>query len=594
MRTRTEDRPWIPILTSLALATSAAAQVNSYPIEGPALGAHAGASVAALGDVNADGYDDFAIGAPREYVGATRPGRVRIYSGKTRGLLRTLTGLGDGDQYGRSISTAGDVDADGHGDILVGAPFNDYTHTDAGSAYVHSGATGAILYALRGYEAGDRLGFSVAGGGDVDADGHDDFVVGIPGGAICPWGAPCVPDAGYVAVFSGATGLPTYWSNGSADAPMQHGFSVAFAGDTNLDGRDDVLIGAPYARSIDGTLANVGRVFVWEPHSGAVLTWHYGDVAGGLLGWDVSPAGDVNADGRADYAVSAPFRDGLRGRAQIFSGGDGVSLRTIDGGAGTMLGTSIANAGDVNADGRDDLIVGIPLYTVVFAGTYGAVRVYSGSTGATLETFLGPEQDSDFGIDVAGALDVNHDGTPDVIVGADSVDVVAQNAGRTHVILMDDAAGTLYCFGTTSACPCTNASSASENAGCANSLALGGHLTARGNASVANDEVVLEATHVPYSSSLFFQGTTQENGGIGVSFGDGLRCAGGTIVRLGTHLSSLGRSSYPEGAEEPIHVRGSVPAGSSRTYQVWYRNAAPFCTNSTFNLTNAVRIDWRP
>jgi hypothetical protein len=98
------------------------------------------------------------------------------------------------------------------------------------------------------------------------------------------------------------------------------------------------------------------------------------------------------------------------------------------------------------------------------------------------------------------------------------------------------------------------------------------------------------------SSALYFQGTSQLGGGTGTVFGDGLRCAGGTIVRLGTKLNSSGASSYGgPGGDTPISVRGLIPAGGgTRTYQVWYRNAAAFCTSSTFNLTNGVEISWVP
>jgi hypothetical protein len=100
---------------------------------------------------------------------------------------------------------------------------------------------------------------------------------------------------------------------------------------------------------------------------------------------------------------------------------------------------------------------------------------------------------------------------------------------------------------------------------------------------------------MPNSAVLYFQGTGQIAGGLGVTFGDGLRCAGGTIVRLGTKTNVAGASQYPSGNDPPISVRGQVPlAGGVRTYQAWYRNAAPYCTPSTFNLTNGIEVQWTP
>ncbi|MEQ1728367.1 MAG: endonuclease [Vicinamibacterales bacterium] len=145
--------------------------------------------------------------------------------------------------------------------------------------------------------------------------------------------------------------------------------------------------------------------------------------------------------------------------------------------------------------------------------------------------------------------------------------------------------GTGYCFGD-SACPCGNLGAASE--GCANSLGLGATLTAMGRASIATDTVVLTGRQMPNSSALYFQGTTQTL----TVFGDGLRCAGGAVIRLGTKTNVSGASQYPEAGDDSISARGQVLAPGTRYYQCWYRNAAAFCSASTFNLTNAWTINW--
>jgi hypothetical protein len=165
-------------------------------------------------------------------------------------------------------------------------------------------------------------------------------------------------------------------------------------------------------------------------------------------------------------------------------------------------------------------------------------------------------------------------------------------------VLFDVVAGgaaTVFCSGngTGTACPCGNNGAAEH--GCANSVfSTGGELyLLAGTPSSINDTVHLEAAELPPGAAcLLFQGTTA---GAGAVFGDGLRCATGTIIRIApTTASSLGLFVYPPGvADVPISVKGGVPAnGGTRTYQVWYRNAAAFCTPSTFNLTNGLRIDW--
>ena len=151
---------------------------------------------------------------------------------------------------------------------------------------------------------------------------------------------------------------------------------------------------------------------------------------------------------------------------------------------------------------------------------------------------------------------------------------------------------TAYCFGdgTGAACPCANNGAAGN--GCASSInPAGGNIAGSGTASLAADTLVLTGSGLPNSTALYFQGTTQ----IASAFGDGLRCAGGSVIRLGTKVNAAGTSVYPGAGDQPVSVRGSVAtAGSVRNYQVWYRNAAAFCTPSTFNLTNGLSVTWQP
>jgi len=126
------------------------------------------------------------------------------------------------------------------------------------------------------------------------------------------------------------------------------------------------------------------------------------------------------------------------------------------------------------------------------------------------------------------------------------------------------------------------------------SLGSGATIVATGNPSLTADSVLLTGSGMPNSSALYFQGSTRQNSGLGNVFGDGLRCAGGAIIRLATKTNIGGSSAYPGGGDPSVSVRGSVSAPGTRTYQVWYRNAAAFCTASTFNLSNGVELTWAP
>jgi hypothetical protein len=154
--------------------------------------------------------------------------------------------------------------------------------------------------------------------------------------------------------------------------------------------------------------------------------------------------------------------------------------------------------------------------------------------------------------------------------------------------------GTAGCFGDdpSDPCPCFPAVPLGvPGRGCPNSLEpRGALLVALGNPSVSNDTVVLQGLGMPNASCLYFQGAATVSAG----FGDGRRCATGTTVRLGTKINVCNSSQYPAGPEMVVSVKGGVVPGNVRHYQVWYRNAAAFCTAAAFNLTNMVTIQWNP
>jgi hypothetical protein len=174
--------------------------------------------------------------------------------------------------------------------------------------------------------------------------------------------------------------------------------------------------------------------------------------------------------------------------------------------------------------------------------------------------------------------------------------VPTPGAANTNCGITPPNSGVPFCFGDGSgtACPCGNASAVGAESGCLNSLGSAGKLVGTGNGSIAADTVVLAGTSMTNSSALYFQGTTRAGAGLGTVFGDGLRCAGGTVVRLGTKANLAGASSYPDVGQPSVSVKGLVTVPGTRTYQVWYRNSAAFCNPEGFNLTNGWEIVWTP
>ncbi len=187
-------------------------------------------------DVNNDGYDDILVRLVSNDSAGMDAGMVRVYSGMDGSLLHTFLGEAAGDLFGVSVAGAGDVNNDGFGDIIVGAQLNDAGGTNAGRAYVYSGLDGSLIWTFTGEAAGDTLGHSVSGAGDVNGDGFDDLIVGAWSNDIGGNGA------GRAYVFSGKTGAALYTYTGTGDEHL--GIRVSGAGDVNKDGFDDFLIGA--------------------------------------------------------------------------------------------------------------------------------------------------------------------------------------------------------------------------------------------------------------------------------------------------------------------------------------------------------------
>jgi hypothetical protein len=187
-------------------------------------------------------------------------------------------------------------------------------------------------------------------------------------------------------------------------------------------------------------------------------------------------------------------------------------------------------------------------------------------------------------------FDIDNDGDNDIVIGRCSGTQVWINQ------LYQPATITPYCFGDGSgtACPCGNNSAVGDKEGCLNSLGMGGKLQTSGIARITDDTFHVNGLRMPNSSALYFQGTTQVAAGAGGLFGDGLRCTGGSVIRLDTETNSAGSSTYPSGAQLPVSIKGAVTAGATRNYQIWYRNAASFCNPETFNLTNAASVVWAP
>ncbi|MFT4976439.1 MAG: hypothetical protein ACI8S6_002336 [Myxococcota bacterium] len=415
-----------------------------------------GQAVAGGVDINGDGYDDIAVGAPGDGAGA-----VGVFFGGA-GLSGALamedadaliTGLVDGDETGHAL-VLGDVDGDGYGDVLASAVGND---GGDGAVYLFYGPLSGRLSVNRadiwldGTAAGEAAGSSLALG-DFDREGTLDLLIGAPdrdsreGQAYLLWGDTLrsgtlgsVQDASY-------TGLGDETLTGAA---------VASAGDMNGDGRDELLIGAPQLSS-GGHFAGVayllygrgslsGEGAAYTEASFALL----GEDARDWMGTAVTGAGDLDGDGYDDIALGAPGGDSgdhdggmiclMYGRTIERSGYLDVSACDAE-----LIGTSylqragsaLSGVGDTDGDGGDDLVIGAPLLSVedTFAGAamWLPGDRYSGTVAledVTVQLVGGTSALA--GSSLAGAGDTDGDGLDEVMVGAPGKD---DGAGAAYLL----------------------------------------------------------------------------------------------------------------------------------------------------------------
>lgn len=361
-------------------------------------------------------------------VGTAEPGPASVYAGRAgAGLVGTdRARLAVEGESVRAVTaaTVGDVDGDGRSDVAFGVATRADAPTEALLLYNRLGAGSGPYLALRG-APGEGFGAAAAGGLDLDGDGRTELVVGAPstGGG-----------AGRFYLFTRTTGAiggaPALAIDGAAGEHL--GSAAANAYDLDGDGFGDVVVGAPGAR--DGR----GAAYVYfgaAPAEGRVgpdrartfvLDGHDGDRGFGAA---LSAIADVDGAGNPAIVVGVPGAGDGAGKVYVYAGAPLALVASATGAAGDAFGASVASAGDVDGDGRADVIVGAP----GAAAGAGRVVVLFGGEGRTFErrAVLGDASSGEhLGARVSALGDVDGDGLGDFVAATVSSSF---RGGRVYV-----------------------------------------------------------------------------------------------------------------------------------------------------------------
>lgn len=421
------SRPSLAAILSVAALSPATAQQygGAFEIEQAIynLGANErhGSACAAVGDVNADSIGDFLVAAPGfDGVSLLNNGAVRLISGADGSLIHQFEGAASYDRMGQAVCALPDIDADLVPDFAISSLAGE------GEVTLWSGATRLLIDTIVAPAGAHDFGCDLALIDDLSSNGIAELLIGAENTEVLGLGAGAV----YAYDLSTRTSVQTVTGVALGDS---FGCAVASIADCNTDGVADYLVSSPGADP--NGMNNAGSVFLISGADGSTILRIDGSRAGLFLGSSVRGLGDINLDGTPDFAIGT-IRDfptgsgGLYiGSVGIHSGADGSELRRHWGSdSHEKFGASLGLAGDIDGDGKHEYAVGAP------GSLYGG-RVYiyysSRNSGMTILESDGP--DDEHGIAMAYVGDHDGDGSEGLLVCSPLADGGVVNGGAAYV-----------------------------------------------------------------------------------------------------------------------------------------------------------------
>lgn len=523
-----------------------------------------------IGDVNDDGWPDVAVSVYLGAAGFSQEGHAKLYLNDGSGTLSSTPSWTSADTFYSFACALGDADGDGDLDLAVATGENYYNNPDKNRIYFNNGG---VLGSTPGWQSAVNDYSYDVDWGDMDGDGDLDLVF-------------CNAGKGPTVHYSNGSTISTTagWTAASPSSPDGNTLSI---GDIDRDGYLDI------AFSDNNQLSGTGHFYAYLGNGAGGLHTTPDWTSQFIAYTSAITLCDVQGDGWLDAITGAWW-----GRVRIYLNTNGTLATTF---GYSSSNDSVIEAIPITDVDREGIV---PIVGESHAGN-GSRKVFYSDHAPVIAVSavvvdgvpLTPSQycyeaeTGWFSLATAPSSEVVLDYS-----ASTSIDFAVSNWDSglgNYLFQRQGALGTPYCFGDGSgtACPCNNESPAGDGLGCENSTGFGAKLVAGGSRSAAADDLLLVATGLlPAQPGLLFSGPNRVNGGAGILFGAGLRCAGGGIIRHGVRTpDASGTATWGGG----LGVKGGWGAGDTVDFQVWYRDPSGACGEDS-NQTNGYEVVFLP